>query len=45
MLPAQEWEIARLLTKLSALRTEHHDFTYGGSTPRWSRPWPRWSVP
>ena len=33
MLPAQEWEIARLLTKLSALRTEHHDFTYGGSTP------------
>ncbi|MFC7650189.1 hypothetical protein ACFQX6_65010 [Streptosporangium lutulentum] len=33
MLPAQEWEIARLLTKLSALRTEHHDFMYGGSSP------------
>jgi Na+-transporting methylmalonyl-CoA/oxaloacetate decarboxylase gamma subunit len=33
ILPAQEWEIARLLTKLSALRTEHHDFIYGGSIP------------
>ncbi|MEU8381850.1 hypothetical protein [Streptosporangium sp. NPDC048865] len=33
MLPAQEWEIARLLTKLSALRNEHHEFVYGGSTP------------
>ncbi|WP_344979960.1 hypothetical protein [Streptosporangium fragile] len=30
MLPAQEWEIARLLTKLSALRNEHHEFTRGG---------------
>ncbi|GAA3022581.1 hypothetical protein [Streptosporangium longisporum] len=33
MLPAQEWEIARLLTKLSALRNEHREFAYGGSTP------------
>ncbi|WP_329429596.1 hypothetical protein OG339_13915 [Streptosporangium sp. NBC_01495] len=33
MLPSQEWEIARLLTKLSTLRNEHHEFVYGGSTP------------
>ncbi|MGC5010518.1 hypothetical protein ACLQ2R_07095 [Streptosporangium sp. DT93] len=33
MLPAQEWEIARLLAKISALRNEHRDFVYGGSTP------------
>ncbi|MFF5207292.1 hypothetical protein [Streptosporangium sp. NPDC000396] len=33
MLPAQEWEIARLLAKLSALRTEHRGLTHGGSTP------------
>ncbi len=33
MLPAQEWEIAQLLAKLSALRSEHHELTFGGSTP------------
>jgi len=33
MLPAQEWEIARLLNKLSSLRNEHQEFVYGGSTP------------
>ncbi|GAA3104719.1 hypothetical protein [Streptosporangium carneum] len=33
MLPAQEWEIARLLAKLSALRSEHRELAYGGSTP------------
>ncbi|GIH80158.1 hypothetical protein [Planobispora longispora] len=33
MLPAQEWEIARLLAKLSALRSEHHDLTRGGGSP------------
>ncbi|MER6172861.1 hypothetical protein [Streptosporangium sp. NPDC001681] len=33
MLPSQEWEIAQLLSKLSALRNEHHEFAYGGSTP------------
>ncbi|WP_326641387.1 hypothetical protein OG884_01650 [Streptosporangium sp. NBC_01755] len=32
-LPSQEWEIAQLLTKLSALRNEHHEFVHGGSTP------------
>ncbi|WP_406313670.1 hypothetical protein OHA77_35575 [Streptosporangium sp. NBC_01639] len=33
MLPAQEWEIARLLAKLSALRAEHREAAYGGSSP------------
>ncbi|MEU6740247.1 hypothetical protein [Streptosporangium sandarakinum] len=33
MLPAEEWQIARLLAKLSALRGEHRDLLYGGSTP------------
>nr|WP_221474480.1 hypothetical protein [Planomonospora venezuelensis] len=33
MLPAEEWEIARLLAKLSALRTRHHDLARGGRTP------------
>ncbi|MBG0817124.1 hypothetical protein HS045_23575 [Planomonospora sp. ID82291] len=33
MLPAEEWEIARLLTKLSALRARHHAMARGGRTP------------
>ncbi|GGS69838.1 hypothetical protein GCM10010156_30770 [Planobispora rosea] len=33
MLPAEEWEIAKLLTKLSALRARHHDLARGGRTP------------
>ncbi|MGV9779652.1 hypothetical protein, partial [Streptosporangium sp. NPDC003464] len=33
MLPAEEWEIARLLTKLSALRAKHRGLARGGSTP------------
>lgn len=33
MLPAQEWEIARLLAKLSALRAEHRDALEGGVIP------------
>ncbi|WP_433239508.1 hypothetical protein ACQPYK_32810 [Streptosporangium sp. CA-135522] len=33
MLPAEEWEIARLLTKLSALRAKHRDLARGGRTP------------
>ncbi|GAA3147900.1 hypothetical protein GCM10010466_43630 [Planomonospora alba] len=33
MLPAQEWEIARLLAKLSALRREHHDLAVDGDSP------------
>ncbi|GAA4235139.1 hypothetical protein FHR32_006937 [Streptosporangium album] len=33
MLPAEEWEIARLLTKLSALRARHHNLARGGRTP------------
>ncbi|GAA5058811.1 hypothetical protein HNP84_008778 [Thermocatellispora tengchongensis] len=32
-LPAQEWEIARLLAKLSSLREEHREFVGGGLTP------------
>nr|WP_260408572.1 hypothetical protein [Planomonospora venezuelensis] len=32
MLPAQEWEISRLLAKLSALRSEHRDLAGGGRT-------------
>ncbi|MGW0481712.1 hypothetical protein [Nonomuraea sp. NPDC003214] len=33
MLPAQEWEIARLLAKLSALRTKHRRTVTGAVTP------------
>ncbi|MEV4114999.1 hypothetical protein [Nonomuraea sp. NPDC049695] len=33
MLPAQEWEIARLLTKLSELRAEHQEVVSEGLTP------------
>ncbi|NUT42067.1 MAG: hypothetical protein HOV86_19000 [Thermoactinospora sp.] len=33
MLPAQEWEIARLLAKLSALRAEHRDLASRGIAP------------
>jgi hypothetical protein len=33
MLPAEEWEIARLLTKLSALRARHGNLARGGRTP------------
>ncbi|NRQ35516.1 hypothetical protein HII36_27335 [Nonomuraea sp. NN258] len=33
MLPTQEWEIARLLAKLSALRREHHDLLARGIAP------------
>ncbi len=33
MLPAEEWEIARLLTKLSALRAKHHHLARGGRSP------------
>ncbi|MEV7006587.1 hypothetical protein [Streptosporangium sp. NPDC051022] len=33
MLPAEEWEIARLLAKLSALRSEHHDLSFGERPP------------
>lgn len=33
MLPAEEWEIARLLTKLSALRARHGHLARGGRTP------------
>jgi len=33
MLPAQEWEIARLLAKLSALRTKHRDTVTGAAAP------------
>jgi hypothetical protein len=33
MLPAQEWEIARLLAKLSALRAEHKDLLVRGIAP------------
>ncbi|MET8869586.1 hypothetical protein ABZW11_42215 [Nonomuraea sp. NPDC004580] len=33
MLPAQEWEIARLLGKLSALRTKHRETVSQGLTP------------
>ncbi|GAA4508302.1 MULTISPECIES: hypothetical protein [Nonomuraea] len=33
MLPAQEWEIARLLAKLSALRTRHRETVTGAVTP------------
>ncbi|MFF5207291.1 hypothetical protein [Streptosporangium sp. NPDC000396] len=33
MLPAEEWEIARLLTKLSALRAKHRRLAHGGRTP------------
>ncbi|MEV7006588.1 hypothetical protein [Streptosporangium sp. NPDC051022] len=33
MLPAEEWEIARLLTKLSELRARHRHMTLGGRTP------------
>ncbi|WP_262380481.1 hypothetical protein [Nonomuraea sp. PA05] len=33
MLPAQEWEIARLLAKLSELRAEHQDVVAEGVTP------------
>ncbi|MEV0383577.1 hypothetical protein [Nonomuraea sp. NPDC050643] len=33
MLPAQEWEIARLLAKLSALRTQHRETVSQGLTP------------
>jgi len=33
MLPAEEWEIARLLTKLSALRAKHRTLARGGRTP------------
>nr|WP_051753251.1 hypothetical protein [Streptosporangium amethystogenes] len=32
MLPPQEWEIARLLAKLSSLRKEHRDLMRGGVT-------------
>ncbi|WP_252374989.1 MULTISPECIES: hypothetical protein [unclassified Nonomuraea] len=33
MLPAQEWEIARLLGKLSVLRTQHRETVSQGLTP------------
>ena len=33
MLPAEEWEIARLLTKLSALRVKHRHLARGGRSP------------
>jgi hypothetical protein len=33
MLPAQEWEIARLLAKLSRLRAEHEEVVAEGITP------------
>ncbi|MFI6394091.1 hypothetical protein ACIBHY_37550 [Nonomuraea sp. NPDC050547] len=33
MLPAQEWEIARLLAKLSGLRSEHREVMSEGVTP------------
>ncbi|MEV0822287.1 hypothetical protein [Nonomuraea rubra] len=33
MLPAQEWEIARLLAKLSALRAKHRETVSQGLTP------------
>ncbi|MEO3792294.1 hypothetical protein ABGB14_18950 [Nonomuraea sp. B10E15] len=33
MLPAQEWEIARLLAKLSALRLEHRELVSRGIAP------------
>ncbi|MGN9844051.1 hypothetical protein ACTMTI_38595 [Nonomuraea sp. H19] len=33
MLPAQEWEIARLLAKLSALRAQHRETVSQGLTP------------
>ncbi|MFC7650191.1 hypothetical protein ACFQX6_65020 [Streptosporangium lutulentum] len=33
MLPAEEWEIARLLTKLSALRAKHRNLARGGRAP------------
>ncbi|GAA2901400.1 hypothetical protein GCM10010517_67210 [Streptosporangium fragile] len=33
MLPAEEWEIARLLTKLSALRAKHRNLARGGRSP------------
>ncbi|MFI6900597.1 hypothetical protein ACIBKY_05020 [Nonomuraea sp. NPDC050394] len=33
MLPAQEWEIARLLAKLSGLRAEHREIMSEGVTP------------
>src|SRR5690606_6149387 len=33
MLPAQEWENARLLAKLSALRTKHRDTVTGATAP------------
>ncbi|MFD0887842.1 hypothetical protein ACFQ08_25155, partial [Streptosporangium algeriense] len=33
VLPTQEWEIARLLAKLSALRAEHRTLLAGGVTP------------
>ncbi|MEV4186415.1 hypothetical protein [Streptosporangium canum] len=33
MLPAEEWEIARLLTKLSALRAKHGNLARGGRAP------------
>lgn len=33
MLPAQEWQIAQLLAKLSALRTQHHETVADGVTP------------
>ncbi|MFJ2029576.1 hypothetical protein [Streptosporangium sp. NPDC087985] len=33
MLPAEEWEIAHLLTKLSALRARHRALARGGRTP------------
>ncbi|MEV4068444.1 hypothetical protein ACGFJC_05460 [Nonomuraea fuscirosea] len=33
MLPAQEWEIARLLAKLSELRAEHQEVVSEGVTP------------
>ncbi|GAA3658826.1 hypothetical protein GCM10022224_022800 [Nonomuraea antimicrobica] len=33
MLPAQEWEIARLLAKLSGLRAEHQEVVSEGVTP------------
>ncbi|MFC4056851.1 hypothetical protein ACFOWE_01000 [Planomonospora corallina] len=34
MLPAEEWEIARLLAKLSALRARHRDLARGARTPQ-----------
>ncbi|MER6945096.1 hypothetical protein ABT294_13820 [Nonomuraea sp. NPDC000554] len=33
MLPAEQWEIARRLAKLSALRVKHHETVAGGVTP------------